>query len=337
MSILACSCKEARSPASTSLAANTSTTVAPRLLVSADRRHMVGAASRGDSATLLGLLILMPMIALALLAPVLPLPDANVPDVRSALEAALNVASARDGQARTRHLCPSGHGCSYIAPHWLHGGDYLGGRGMLLGMLSSTLGRAVDGTIMAVVDLLLSFPSLLLAIGFVAVFGAGVVQTIVAIALADVPRAIRLQRSLALGIPGPRLHGRGSNVQCPDVVDHRPSPAAEHVGADAGGREHLCCECHPRGGGAELPRAGITPPTPSWGNIISDGRKYLQDAWWITALSGIGHRSRRGQPAPTGRRHAPHPGPAGGGLTMWADGADGVLLRARPAGALPHE
>lgn len=72
--------------------------------------------------------------------------------------------------------------------------------GMVLGTLAGFFGGILDRIIMTVVDIFLAFPSLLLAIGLVAVMGTGLVPVIMAISLADVPRFIRLQRSMVLSL-----------------------------------------------------------------------------------------------------------------------------------------
>jgi len=119
------------------------------------------------------------------------------------------------------------------------------------------------------------------------VFGAGVVQVIVAIALADIPRAIRLQRSLALGIRGRSYMDAARLFSAPTwylIVRHLlPNTIASMlvVGSTYAANAILAEAA------LSFLGLGITPPTPSWGNIISDGRKYLQDAWWICACPGL--------------------------------------------------
>ncbi len=249
----------------------------------------LGAVGRflSKPATLIGVLVLAPMVILALVAPVLPLPDANAPDVRSALQPPSmshffgTDKLGRDIFARVlmgaRVSLLIGFSVAAIAVVV----------GMALGMLSATLGRGVDSAVMAVVDLLLSFPSLLLAIGFVAVFGAGVVQVIVAIALADIPRAIRLQRSLALGIRGRSYMDAARLFSAPTwwlICRHLlPNTIASMlvVGSTYAANAILAEAA------LSFLGLGITPPTPSWGNIISDGRRYLQDGWWICTFPGV--------------------------------------------------
>src|SRR5690606_5157153 len=72
--------------------------------------------------------------------------------------------------------------------------------GTVLGTCAGFMGKAVDSLIMMVVDIFLAFPGLLLTIAMVAVFGAGMWQVILAITISDIPRTIRLQRSLVLSL-----------------------------------------------------------------------------------------------------------------------------------------
>jgi peptide/nickel transport system permease protein len=119
------------------------------------------------------------------------------------------------------------------------------------------------------------------------VFGAGVTQVIVAIAIADIPRAIRLQRSLALGIRGRSYVDAARMFSAPTwwiIVRHilPNTVAAMLVVASTYAANAILAEA-----ALSFLGLGITPPTPSWGNIISDGRKYLQDGWWICAFPGM--------------------------------------------------
>jgi peptide/nickel transport system permease protein len=241
----------------------------------------------GHRANLIGALILLPIVFAALAGPYLPLPDANAPDVRSALQP------------------PS-------ATHWF-GTDKLGRDlfaravmgarvslligfsvaaiallvGITVGMLSVFLGQKVDSVVMAITDLLLSFPSLLLAIAFVAVFGAGVTQVIIAIVLADIPRAIRLQRSLALGLQSRSYIDAARIMSAPTwwIVFRHVFPntvAPMLVVASTYAANAILAEA-----ALSFLGLGIVPPQASWGNIISDGRRYLQEAWWICTFPGL--------------------------------------------------
>ena len=156
--------------------------------------------------------------------------------------------------------------------------------GVIIGSFSVFSGKLVDGLISSAVDMLLSFPSLLMAIALVAITGAGVGQVILAIVIADLPR---LQRSLALGLKSraymdaARMAGAGTwwlllkhlipNTVAPMVV------VASIYAANA-----ILVEAS-----LSFLGLGIIPPQPSWGNIIREGQRYLLDAWWISTFPGL--------------------------------------------------
>jgi peptide/nickel transport system permease protein len=241
----------------------------------------------GRPTNLIGALILLPIVLAAVFAPVLPLPDANAPDVRSALQApspqhwfgtdklGRDILSRSVQGARISLLI----GFSVAAIALLVG--------ITVGMLSVFLGKTVDSIVMGATDLLLSFPSLLLAISFVAVFGAGLQQVIIAIVLSDIPRAVRLQRSLALGLQSRAYIDAARVVSAPTcwIVFRHVFPntiAPMLVVASTYAANAILAEA-----ALSFLGLGIVPPQASWGNIISDGRRYLQEAWWICTFPGL--------------------------------------------------
>ncbi len=158
--------------------------------------------------------------------------------------------------------------------------------GIVLGTISGFFGRAVDRIIMGIVDIFLAFPSLLLAIGMVAVLGAGTIPVICAIALADIPRFIRLQRSLVIGlktrtfIDAARTVGASQRwMMHKHIVPNTIAPLL--VAASIAAANAILIEAS-----LSFLGLGILPPEPSLGNIIKDGQTYLQQAWWISALPG---------------------------------------------------
>jgi peptide/nickel transport system permease protein len=159
--------------------------------------------------------------------------------------------------------------------------------GMFLGTVAGFLGRAVDGLIMMVVDIFLAFPGLLLTIAMVAVFGAGMWQVILAITISDIPRTIRLQRSLVLGLKT-RPYIDAARMA------HAPTPwlLVKHVIPNTIAPMLVVGSLYMAN--AILTEAslsflglGINPPAPSWGNLIREGQPYLQNAWWISTVPGI--------------------------------------------------
>lgn len=159
--------------------------------------------------------------------------------------------------------------------------------GIVLGTVSGFFGKKMDRGIMGIVDILLAFPSLLLAIGLVAIAGAGIIPVILAISLADVPRFIRLQRSLVLSLKSRTYIDAARTVQAPQlwlmtkhIVPNTIAPLL--VAASIACANAIMIEAS-----LSFLGLGIMPPTPSLGNIIKDGQMYLQQAWWISTLPGV--------------------------------------------------
>jgi peptide/nickel transport system permease protein len=158
--------------------------------------------------------------------------------------------------------------------------------GIVLGTLAGFFGKTVDRLIMVVVDIFLAFPSLLLAIGLVAIMGTGLVPVIVAISLADVPRFIRLQRSLVLSLRSRAYIDAARTVRASQwwlmsrhVLPNTIAPLL--VAASIAAANAILVEAS-----LSFLGLGIMPPEPSLGNLIRDGQTYLEQAWWISTLPG---------------------------------------------------
>jgi peptide/nickel transport system permease protein len=234
-----------------------------------------------------GLLILIPLIAVALFAPVLSLEDPLKTNIKSGLQAPSadypfgTDKIGRDIMSRTI----SGMQTSMLVGFSVSLITLAGG--LLIGTISGFFGGRWDRFIMTIVDIFLSFPSLLLAIALVAIFGAGMLPVIAAISIADLPRSIRLQRSLVLSVKSRAFIDAARIVSAPaswlmfrHIVPNTIAPmlvSASIVAANA-----ILTEAS-----LSFLGLGITPPEPSLGNIIKDGQPYLQDAWWISTLPGL--------------------------------------------------
>ena len=159
--------------------------------------------------------------------------------------------------------------------------------GITLGVISGYFRKYVDVVIMRITDILLSFPALLLAMAICAAIGSSLWNVIVAISIVTVPRFSRLVRGSTLSIKevdfveAARALGQSPvkiiffhvfpNVLSPILVLATLwIPAAIITEASL-----------------SFLGLGVMPPTPTWGNIISEGKSYLQDAPWISIFSGI--------------------------------------------------
>lgn len=159
--------------------------------------------------------------------------------------------------------------------------------GILIGMMAGYFGGWLDETFMRVMDVLLAFPYLLLAIAIVAAIGPGVLNTIIAIAVWLTPTYARLTRSVVL------------TVKQAQYVE-----AARAIGASAPGImwRHLLPNCFTpvfvqttldfarailMEAGLSFLGYGVQPPTPSWGSMIAEGRHELLTAPHIATIPGL--------------------------------------------------
>ncbi|MBP1156418.1 MULTISPECIES: ABC transporter permease [unclassified Paenibacillus] len=232
-------------------------------------------------------LILAPILLLAVLSPVLPLQAPLETNVRQSLSSPTlehpfgTDKLGRDVFSRTLSGIKVSMlvGISVAAIALVFG--------IVLGTISGFFGKTVDRVIMGIVDIFLAFPSLLLAIGLVAVMGAGTIPVICAIALADVPRFIRLQRSLVLSLKSRTFIDAARTVNASQgwlmakhIVPNTIAPLL--VAASIAAANAILVEAS-----LSFLGLGILPPAPSLGNIIRDGQLYLQQAWWISTLPGV--------------------------------------------------
>lgn len=158
--------------------------------------------------------------------------------------------------------------------------------GTLLGLLAGYYGRWVDSFIMRAMDVLMAFPDILLAIGLMAVLGPGLGNLVIALGVLYTPRFARLVRGTVLTlreleyVAAVRAAG-GSDlrVMFGHVLPNALSPVI--VQATVYFAYAILAEA-----ALSFLGLGAPPPTPSWGNILYDGRNFLQDGPWMSLFAG---------------------------------------------------
>lgn len=159
--------------------------------------------------------------------------------------------------------------------------------GTALGLIAGAKGGFVDAVIMRIVDVLLSVPGLLLQLSIIIILGFGTINVAAAVGVTTVAGFARLMRS--------------------EVIRVRRSDYVE-AAFGSGGRFGAVLWRHvlPNSLGTVIAFAalqfgaailaistlgflgyGAPPPTPEWGLLISEGRKYLTSAWWLTTFPGL--------------------------------------------------
>ena len=161
-----------------------------------------------------------------------------------------------------------------------------GGVGLVLGILSGYAGGRVDNFLMRVVDATLTFPTILIALLLAVSLGQGLRTIVLAIALIIWARFARVVRGEALAVKGrdfvalARVHGcshlRIMAVHIvPNVMNTFMVLLTLHIGFVIIVEASL-----------SFLGAGIPPPTPSWGQMVADGRGHIASAWWLSVVPG---------------------------------------------------
>ena len=159
--------------------------------------------------------------------------------------------------------------------------------GLIIGTVAGYFGGWIDQVLMRITDIFLAFPKLILALALVAVLGPGMVNAVLAIALTSWPPYARVARAETLTvrnsdyIAAVKLQGAGAarviwghvTPMCMPSVIIRVTLDMAGVILTAAGLGFL--------------GLGVQPPQPEWGLMISAGRKFLFEQWWVATMPGL--------------------------------------------------
>jgi dipeptide transport system permease protein len=159
--------------------------------------------------------------------------------------------------------------------------------GIIIGLISGYFRGWIDTVIMRVMDVILAFPSLLLALVLVAVLGPGLLNAMIAIALVYQPHFVRLTRASVMSektrdyVVSARVAGAGPmrlmlktilpNCLAPLIVQATLSFSTAILDAAALGFLGM----------------GAQPPTPEWGTMLAEAREFILRAWWVVTFPGL--------------------------------------------------
>lgn len=159
--------------------------------------------------------------------------------------------------------------------------------GTALGLVSGYLGGWVDLLVQRLVDLMLAFPGLLLALAIVAVLGPGLGNVMLAVGIGGVPGFARLVRGETLAV---RSRDYVLAAKSAGAPAHRI--VLRHILPNVASRVAVVATLALAG--AVLSTAalsylglGAQPPTPAWGTMLADGQKYIFQAWWLPTMPGV--------------------------------------------------
>ena len=159
--------------------------------------------------------------------------------------------------------------------------------GTCLGLIAGYLGGWVDSLIMRCVDIMMSFPAILVALVFVVTIGASFAMVVVTLALLLWAQYTRLVRGQVLSVKERDFvalaHVAGSSTRrilvvhiFPNLVNSVVVLATLQIGWGIVVESAL-----------SFLGAGVPPPAPTWGNLVAEGRDVLDQAWWIAVCPGL--------------------------------------------------
>lgn len=251
------------------------------------RRSRLARLARQHPGTVLGFFILLAFVVIAISAPAIA-PHDPIKIIRGAVkqEPSLAYPFGTDNLGRDI-LSRVIYGTQVSITVGLIAVAIALGVGTTLGTIAAFYGGRIDAIIMRIIDIMLAFPGILLAIAIVATLGPSLNNTMIAVGISTIPAYARTARSSVLavkeneyveaarciGLPDYRLIVRHvlPNIVAPIIV-----LSTVNVGTailSAAGLSYL--------------GLGAQPPTPEWGAMLAEARSYLRDAWWMATFPGL--------------------------------------------------
>jgi ABC-type dipeptide/oligopeptide/nickel transport system permease subunit len=159
--------------------------------------------------------------------------------------------------------------------------------GVLLGLAAGYFHRGVDWTIMTLINVMLTFPFVLLALAVIAVLGPSLVNMIIVLGVADWPLYARVIRAETMAIREREFvtAGRALGMSHLRIIFRQILPNLVSiivVIATLQVARVIILESF-----LSFLGLGVQPPTPAWGNMLGEGRVYMLNSWWIAAFPGL--------------------------------------------------
>jgi ABC-type dipeptide/oligopeptide/nickel transport system permease subunit len=159
--------------------------------------------------------------------------------------------------------------------------------GTIMGLIAGYNEGIVDSLIMRFVDMLLAFPGILLALAIVAALGASLSNVILAVGIGTIPVYARVVRGTVLSAKQEAYVDAARVIGCSDlrvtlrhILPNITAPVL--VLATIGVAYSIL-----NGSALSFLGLGVIAPTAEWGLMVSEGRSYLRDAWWMTTAPGL--------------------------------------------------
>lgn len=159
--------------------------------------------------------------------------------------------------------------------------------GGFFGSIAGYYGGRLDNVIMRFMDMMMTVPSLVLAMAIYAALGSSLINLLIALACSQIPQFARIVRSSVMGVKGSEFVEAARAVGASDIliilkyiIPNALSPVI--VQGTLGVATTILNVA-----GMSFLGLGITPPTPEWGSILSSARIYMRESWHISVFPGL--------------------------------------------------
>jgi dipeptide transport system permease protein len=159
--------------------------------------------------------------------------------------------------------------------------------GTVLGLLAGYLRGVFEIAVMRLMDIILTLPSLLLAIVIVAILGPGLMNAMLAVAVVVLPHYVRISRAAVITemakdyVTAARMNGAGAwRIMFSEVLPNCTAPLIVQASL---GISTAILDAAALG----FLGLGAQPPAPEWGTMLADAREFVLRAWWVVTFPGL--------------------------------------------------
>ena len=161
------------------------------------------------------------------------------------------------------------------------------GIGMIIGAIAGYFGKITDSILMRLTDVLQAIPGMLLAMTVSVVLGPGYINTMIALAVGNIPMSVRLMRAGILGVrhqeyleAAVSINASTPRIIFRHLIPNSFSPLLVSATMSIGNTIMMCAMLSFIG-------LGLQPPLPEWGSMIASGMSYIRSAPWMAIFPGI--------------------------------------------------
>ena len=159
--------------------------------------------------------------------------------------------------------------------------------GTVLGLLAGYLRGMFETFIMRLMDIILTLPSLLLAIVVVAILGPGLINAMLAVSIVVLPHYVRITRAAVISetskdyVTAARMNGAGPlRLMFSEILPNCTAPLIVQASL---GVSNAILDAAALG----FLGLGAQPPSPEWGSMLADAREFVLRAWWVVTMPGL--------------------------------------------------